>query len=106
MLNIGQGDSLYIEGPTGVEVLIDGGPDSSVLTQLPTVMPFLGHSLDAVIATHPDADHIGGLVQVFKRYQVGAFIEPGIEKHDMTNDALEAEVNAEKIPHYIARRGM
>jgi competence protein ComEC len=106
MLDIGQGDSLYIEGPTGLQVLVDGGPDSSVLTALPTVMPFLDHSLDAVVETHPDADHIGGLVDVLQRYSVGAFIEPGITKHNATNDKLESEVTAENIPHYTARRGM
>ena len=106
VLNIGQGDALYIEGPTGVQVLVDGGPDSSVLTQLPAVMPLLDRTLDAVVATHPDADHIGGLVDVLQRYTVGAFIEPGITKHNATNDKLEAEVASESVPRYTARRGM
>lgn len=106
VLNIGQGDSLYIEGPTGIQVLIDGGPDSSVLTQLPGVMPLLDRSLDAVVATHPDSDHIGGLVDVLARYSVGAFFEPGITKESATNNKLEAEVSSMQIAHYKAERGM
>jgi len=106
MLNIGQGDSLFIESPTGEQVLVDGGPDSSVLMRLPTVMPLLDRSLDAVIETHPDADHIAGLNDVLTHYQVGAFIEPGITKDNATNDKLEAEIKAEQAPRYVARSGM
>lgn len=106
MLDIGQGDSLYIESPTGAQVVIDGGPNNAVLTQLPSVMPLLDRSIDAVIETHPDADHIGGLVDVLRRYEVGVFIEPDITKHTATNDTLEGEVLNEHAQHYVARRGM
>lgn len=106
VLDVGQGDSLFIESPTGVQVLIDGGPDSSVLRELSSVMPSFDRSLDAVIATHPDADHIGGLVDVVRRYEVGAFIEPGIPKPTETAEALQREVKKKEISHYIARRGM
>lgn len=106
VLNVGQGDALFIEGPTGKQVLIDGGPDSSVLKELPGVMPLLDRSIDVVIATHPDADHVGGLVDVVKRYDVENFIEPGIEKHTATNDTLLALVTAKRIDHYTARRHM
>jgi len=106
VLDVGQGDALFIESPTGVQVLIDGGPDSSVLRELPKVMGTFDRSIDAVIATHPDADHIAGLVDVLRRYEVGVFIEPGIPKPTATAKALEQEVVDEKIPRYIARRGM
>ncbi len=106
VLNIGQGDSIYIESPTGLRVLLDGGPDSSVLRELSKVMPLFSHSVDAVIESHPDSDHIAGLVDVLARYHVGAFIEPGIIKHNATTDALEGELTSEKVSRYIARRGM
>src|SRR4051812_20990186 len=57
-LDVGQGDSILIEGPTGIEVLVDGGKDRQVLRELPRLMGPLDRSLDAMIATHPDADHI------------------------------------------------
>lgn len=106
VLDIGQGDALYIESPTGAQVLIDGGPNGSVLRELPRVMQFADRSLDAVIATHQDADHIAGLVDILKRYDVGAFIEPGLKKDTVTAQALEDEVDAGKIPRVRARRGM
>ncbi len=106
VLNIGQGDSIYIESPTGEQVIIDGGPDNSLLRELPRVMPPFDRSIDAIISTHPDADHYTGFIDLLSRYQVGAFIEPGIEKHTTSFVALEQEVADEKIPRYIARRGM
>jgi competence protein ComEC len=106
VLNIGQGDSIYIQSPTGVEVLIDGGPDSSVLRELPTVMAYGDRTIDAVIATHPDADHIGGLVDLIPRYEVKNFIEPGIPGTTATLQKLEAEVDAANIHREKAYRGM
>jgi competence protein ComEC len=107
VLNIGQGDSIYIEGPTGVQILVDAGPnDGSVLRELPKVMPLFDHSLDAVVATHPDADHIGGFIDVLKRYDVGKFVEPGIIDTTATYKTLEQEVIDGNIPRYVARRGM
>jgi len=107
VLDIGQGDGLYIEGPSGIEIMVDAGPSGGgALRELPKVMPLFRHSLDAVVATHPDADHIGGFIDVLKRYEVGAFIEPGINDTTLTYATLEKEVAGGKIPRYIARRGM
>jgi len=106
VMDVGQGDAIYIQSPTGVEILVDGGPDSSVLRELPTLMQPFDRSLDAVIETHPDADHIAGLVDIFMRYNVGAFIEPGVPKDTATFVALINEVEEKDTPHLIARRGM
>lgn len=105
-LDVGQGDSLYIEGPTGIQILIDGGPDDSLLAELPKVMPAFDRQLDAVIKTHPDADHMNGLVSVLERYDIDAFIEPGIFKYDQTWSRIHRLLRTEQIPRYIARRGM
>lgn len=106
VLDIGQGDAIYIKSPTGVEVLIDGGPDSSLLRELPKVMTYGDRTIDAVIATHPDADHIGGFVDLVPRYTVKNFIEPGIPKNSATSNKLEEEVDAAHIARATAYRGM
>jgi len=106
VMDIGQGDSLYIEGPTGIEIVIDGGPSSSILRELPNLMPQFDRSIDAVIETHPDADHISGFIDLLKRYEVGYFIEPGIEKDTITAKTLEQEISDLHVPRVIARRGM
>jgi len=106
ILDVGQGDSIFIESPTGVQIVVDGGPDGSLLRELPLVMGAFDRSVDAIIETHPDADHIAGFVDLVDRYEVGAFIEPGITKDTLTWVALQEKVAAQKIPHLLARRGM
>ncbi len=73
-LDVGQGDAIFIEMPNDRQMLIDGGPNNSVLRELGKVMPFYDRSIDVVLATHVDADHIGGLVEVLKRFEVDLFI--------------------------------
>ena len=76
-LDVGQGDAIFIESPQGRQVLIDGGPDPTVLlARLGEQMPFWDRSLDLVILTHPDADHLAGLVPVLERYRVAQVLEP------------------------------
>lgn len=69
-LNVGQGDAILIETPEGFQMLVDGGPDGTVLRELSGVMGPHDRTLDVVVATHPDLDHIGGLVDVLARYEV------------------------------------
>ena len=106
-LDIGQGDSIYIEGPNGNQILVDGGPNSAVLRRLSSVMPLFDHSIDVVVETHPDADHIAGLVDVFERYKVSYFLEPGIPNDTAPYMALQEKVQNEKgLSKVIARRNM
>ncbi len=69
-LDVGQGDSIFIEAPNGNQVLVDGGPDNSVLSELGKVMSFYDRDIDIVILTHSDADHITGLIEILDRYDV------------------------------------
>jgi competence protein ComEC len=105
-LDVGQGDAILIEAPNGNEVLIDGGKGPAVLEQLGRVLPFTDRSIDVVLATHPDMDHIGGLPAVFARYDVGMFIESGVRDDGADNTALHAAVEAEGLTPVLARRGM
>lgn len=104
--DVGQGDSIFIESPTGVQVVVDGGADRSVLRELGRRMPFFDRTIDGVIATHPDQDHIGGLVDVFERYRVGMFIESGAMNDTLASAALISAAEKEGAPRLLARRGM
>lgn len=106
MLDVGQGDALYIESPTGVQVLVDAGPGSAVLRELAMVMPPLDRTLDAIVETHPDADHVGGFAALLERYAVGVYLTPGIPKDTAVVRALLGEVDAQDISTLQARRGM
>ncbi len=70
-LDVGQGDAILIQTPDGVDVLIDGGPDADVLHELRSVLGVFDSTIDMVVGTHPDKDHIGGLVSVLEAYTVG-----------------------------------
>ncbi len=70
-LDVGQGDAILIQTPDGVDVLIDGGPDADVLHELRAVLGVFDSTIDMVVGTHPDKDHIGGLVSVLEAYTVG-----------------------------------
>jgi len=104
-LDVGQGDAIYVESPTGSQVLIDGGKSSAVLRELSKVMSPLDKTLDVVIASHPDLDHIGGLPNMFKRMDVGMYIESGV--YDAGNDAqaLRTSVEEEGLLPVLARPG-
>lgn len=105
-LDVGQGDAVLIESPTGVQVLIDGGKDQSAVRELGRLLGPLDRSLDLVVETHPDADHIGGLPDVFSRYRVSAYLSSDIA-HDTQDDlALERAVVAEGLATITPKRGM
>jgi len=77
--DVGQGDAIFIRTPSGSDILIDGGPDDSVLNCLGKHMPFWGRTLELVILTHPHADHFTGLFSVLKNYKVKAFATEDLE---------------------------
>lgn len=104
-LDVGQGDAIYIETPEGVQVLIDGGPDASVLRELPKVMPWWDRSLDLILATHADKDHIGGLVDVLTRYEVDEIVRTENESDTAVSSAFVLVSADEQVPIHIARAG-
>jgi len=71
--DVGQGDAILISRRFN-QVLIDGGPDESVLSCLSENMPFWDRKIEIVALTHPQADHLTGLLAVLERYKVGYFL--------------------------------
>ncbi len=105
VLNVGQGDSTFIRTKTGNQVLIDGGPGRAVLSELSRHMPAYDKSIDVLIATHTDLDHLGGLVEVLKSYSVGEVIENGLPADTQVYQAWEKLISEKHIPRYVARVG-
>ncbi len=106
MLDVGQGDALFIQSPTGTQVLVDAGPPRRILGQLARVLPAFDRTLDAIVMTHPDADHISGFSEVLSTYKVGEIFEPGIATDSEIYLNIEKEAKAKNIPSILARRGM
>ncbi len=104
-LDVGQGDSIYIETPDGVQMLIDGGADSSVLRALAKQMPILDRSLDVMLATHSDKDHIGGLIDVIKRYQIKTVVKTNNKNDTSVSEEFDRQVLSENAEIVFAQSG-
>lgn len=77
-LDISQGDSVLIKTPSHQKILIDGGPDMSILDQLGQNLQFFDRKIDIMILTHAHSDHINGLIEVIRRYDVGRIYYTGV----------------------------
>lgn len=75
-LDVGQGDAIFVVSPSGRQVLIDGGATTAVLRELSQIMPWYDRSIDVVIGTHADSDHLGGLIEVLPRFRVLTALVP------------------------------
>lgn len=105
-LDVGQGDAIFIDAPSGRQVLIDGGRGARTLRSLSSAMPWYDRSIDLVIATHPDTDHIGGLIDVFGRYRIGAIVLSSVlDESGSDVQELDRAIREEGIAPLIAHRG-
>ena len=103
--DVGQGDSIFIETPKKQQILIDGGPGSVILEKLGTEMPFYDNTLDLIILTHPEKDHLTGLISVLKRYKVENILWTGIIRGTSEFKEWEKAISEEKANIRIAQSG-
>jgi competence protein ComEC len=103
--DIGQGDAIFIETPNGRQVLIDGGPDKTVLEKLNQTMPFYDRTIDLLILTHPDADHLAGLVSVLEYFRIGHIMTSGIKKDTAVYQKWRDLIEERGVPLTIAQAG-
>jgi len=103
--DVGQGDALLIDAPNGNQALIDGGPSDAILAKLGEALPFSDRKIELLILTHPDADHLSGLVEVLKRYEVGEILETGILDNSSEYQAWDDLIKAKNIPVIFASAG-
>ena len=98
VLDIGQGDSIFITTPTGERILVDGGPNATVIAKLSKRLGFFDHTIDLVIATHPQADHITGLLSVLDRFTVKRIMLTAITNETPEYRALREKIAEKHIP--------
>lgn len=103
--DVGQGDGIFIQTPSGNQILIDGGPDSAILSKLGKEMPFWDRSIDVLILSHPHADHLSGALEVLKRYNIGMVIESGVNHTIAEYDEWHKILLAKNIPVQIVKFG-
>lgn len=103
--NVGQGDAALIRMPDGADVLIDGGPDRTVLAKLGQTLPFYDRTIEMVILTHPHADHLAGLLPVLERYKVERVVTTGVVHPSGLFERWNALLKDQMLPVTIARPG-
>lgn len=106
MLNVGQGDALFIESPTGTQILVDGGPPKKILSEISKVIVPFDRHIDAFIITNPDQDHIAGFLDILKIYKVDKVFESGALTDSKIYQNLRNELEKRNIPIILAKRGM
>ncbi|MBI4598669.1 MBL fold metallo-hydrolase [Candidatus Uhrbacteria bacterium] len=104
--DIGQGDALLIEMPTGEQILVDAGPGDAVLPKLGSALPPWDRTIDAIVLTHPHEDHIAGFVKVLARYDVGAVYETGAHFDVPTRRAFDEAIKDEGADRRLVHDGM
>lgn len=102
--DVGQGDAILLTKGFN-QVLIDGGPNNKVLNCLSENMPFWDRDIELVINTHPDKDHLAGLIDVIQRYNVTYFVSNDIEADTAVYQEFKQALINENIALYIPEKG-
>ncbi len=103
-LDVGQGDAELIKTPAGQNILIDGGPDSSVIRRLGENLAWWDKKIDLMILTHPHDDHVTGSIDVLKRYQVKQILYTGAVNNAPNYLSWLEQVRNKKIKMVIIDR--
>lgn len=109
-LDVGQGDACVLELPDGQTVLIDGGARYDTLDMGRAVVgPYLWERgitrLDHVIATHPQLDHVGGLVWILRSFDVGRYWSNGVARDEPFYRQLQDMLRARGLTEERAAEG-
>ncbi len=104
-IDVGQGDSILIESPNGKTMLVDGGV-KGVGQEVVAYLKGLGvNKLDIVVATHPDADHIGGLIPVLNTVPIKQFYDSGKVHTSQTFEEMLTLIDEKSIPYHVPKTG-
>ena len=104
-LDVGQGDAILIQTPSGKNMLVDGGASDIVLSQLASEMNYFTHDIDVMVATHPDADHVTGLIPVLEKYNVKSIVISKAKSDTGIFDDLNKKIENENADVHIAESG-
>jgi competence protein ComEC len=105
-LDVGQGDAILISQGSN-QLLIDGGKDGKVLLEkLGRYIPFWDRNIEVMLATHPDQDHIGGLVDALRTYRVQTVLKTNAESDSQIYKKLEEEIGKSGAQKVETKKGL
>ncbi len=96
--DVGQGDGIFIKTPKGTTILVDGGPDTKILSCLSKRMPFWHKNISVLILSHPHADHFAGFIPVVKQYRVARFATEELHNKSLSFKELLQTLHTKHIP--------
>ena len=102
ILDVGQGDSILLVSPSGKQIVMDGGPDFSALEGIAGHMSFFDRTIDLLVLSHSDLDHIAAFPEIMERYRIGAILLSGIDTQQPQYQKLLARIAENNIPVIIA----
>lgn len=105
--DVGQGDGIFIQTPGGHQAIVDGGPSPAVMADaVGRRMPFWDRSIDLVIMTHANEDHLAGLIPILERYRVDHAIESGYPQSTAPYFKWRDVLHARGVDTQFGRAGM
>jgi len=104
-LDVGQGDSILIQSPNGKNLLVDGSTRSAGKDVIAYLRTHRVEKLDYVVATHPDADHIGGLLSVLNSISIKNFVDSGKVHTSQTYEKMLQLILDKNIPFTVPEVG-
>ena len=103
--DVGQGDAIFIKTPQNRQILIDGGPDSVILEKLNENLPSWDRTIDLLVLTHPDSDHITGLLHVLSNYKIKNILWTGVPKETAVFEKWQELIGKENARIITAKAG-
>jgi len=104
-LNVGKGNSVFIESPSGAQILIDAGPDKNILKEISHVLPWYDRSLDLLVMTNTDAGNYTGFIPLLQNYSARQVLESGMDAGTAPYQVLKSEITQKKVQEIVAQRG-
>jgi len=104
-LDVGQGDAILIRTPQGQNILIDGGPDNVLLSELAKVLPWWERDIDYLVITHYHADHMMGFIEVLNKYKVKNILVTAHQPDDFLYQVWNDKLSERNIQPTIVKAG-
>lgn len=103
--DVGQGDGMLLITPSGKDIVVDGGPGTKIADCLSSKMPFWDRTIEMVVLTHPQKDHLEGLLSVLSRYKVKMITTTGVENESELFKAWQKAIEDEGAKIYLPKAG-
>ncbi len=105
-LDVGQGDSSFIQLPGGKTILIDAGDSGAAETIMTHINSCNADKIDYLVATHPHADHIGSMRQIVEQFEIGEIYMPRVSHNSKTYEKLLLAIQNKGLRIHTARAGL